>query len=127
MLTNRCRRNAVDSATTGFGDEAGTSHSFPKLPLWEPEETTVITITTGSQTTDAEESTYKEGSISETAEVTEVDAPPPTAATSRTLSAQTPMPTSRLGCSAGRCAKGECRGESQLRLDIVYTVLPHRQ
>ena len=48
----------------------------------ELEENIVNTITTDSQTTDAEESTYTGDPIPETDEVKEVDAPPPTTADS---------------------------------------------
>ena len=68
-------------------------------------EHTVITITTDSQTTDGEEPTHIEDNIPETGEITEVYAPPPTITASRTLSAQTPMPTSPTGCSTGHSAR----------------------
>ena len=34
-------------------------------------------------------------------EITEIDAPPPTTATGHTLTAETPMPSSPIGCSTG--------------------------
>ena len=87
-------------------DKADTSKSFPKMPMREQEEHTVITITTDRQAMDGEESAHHEennpemGEATETDEVAELYAPPPTAAaTSRTLSAQTPMPTSPIVCS----------------------------
>ena len=86
-------------------DEASTSKSFPKIiPIREPEEHTVITITTDSQTTDEEsiqneENIPETGEVMETDEVTEVYAPPPTTTASRTLNAQTPMSTSPIDCS----------------------------
>ena len=72
--TNRCRRcgkccndsfcethkRFMEERTSKIyrTNEASTSHSFPKLRLMEREENIVNTITTDSQTTDAEESTF---------------------------------------------------------------------
>ena len=73
-------------------DEASTSKSFPKMPNRDAEEErTVITITTDSQTSDAEENST----------VTYEHAPLPTTVTGRTLTAETPMPSSPIGCSTG--------------------------
>ena len=86
-------------------DEAGTSASYPKLPPREQEKHTVITITTDSQTIDGEEPTHREENVPETGEtadtdeVTKILAPPPSATTSRTLTEQTPLPISPIGCS----------------------------
>ena len=41
-------------------DEASASASFPKVPLREQEERTIIIITTDSHITDGEESTHRE-------------------------------------------------------------------
>ena len=72
----------------------------------EPENThTVITITTDSQTTDGEEPTQIEDNILKTDEITEMYAPPPTITASRTLSEQTPMPTSPIDRSTGHSAR----------------------
>ena len=71
-------------------DEAGTSKSFPKLPNRDAEERTVITITTDSQTADAEENSTTADEHPEADEITEIDASPPTKVTGRTLTAETP-------------------------------------
>ena len=54
-------------------DNASTSKSFSKMPLREPEEQTVITITTDSQTTDTDEPTHNGENTPETGELTETD------------------------------------------------------
>ena len=90
-------------------DEASTSKTFLKMPIREPEEHTVITITTDSETTDGEKPTYIEDKTPEMDKVTEVHAPPPTITASQTLSAQTPMPTSPNGCSTGHSARTNSR------------------
>ena len=118
--TNRCRscgkysegeycnthkRLMAGNQTKLKQDERGTSRSFPKLPMKKTVEQTVITITTDSQTTDGEEPTRDEeknpttGEVTETVEVTEICAPSPTATANRTLTTQTPMPTSPIDCS----------------------------
>ena len=80
-------------------DEATTSKSFPKMPNRETEERTVITITTDSQTTDGEGNSIDADENTEADEVTEIHAPPSTATTGRTLTAETPMPSSPISCS----------------------------
>ena len=60
------------------------------------EERTVITITTDSQTADAEENGTATDEHPEADEITEINAPPPT-----TVTAETPMPSSPIGCSTG--------------------------
>ena len=79
--------------------DKATSKSFPKMPNREPEERTVITITTDSQITDGEGDSIAAGENTEADEVTEIHAPPPTTITSRTLTAETPMPSSPIGSS----------------------------
>ena len=78
---------------------------FPQNADKEPEGHTVITIITDSQTTDGEEPTLTEQNDPETDEITEVYAPPSTITASRTLSAQTPMLTSSIGCSTAHSAR----------------------
>ena len=92
-------------------DEACSSKSVRKIPKRETEEHTLITITTDSQTTDVDDPTNKEENIPETGEVSQTDelqevyAPPPTTTANRTLSAQTPMPTSTIGCVTAHSAR----------------------
>ena len=80
-------------------DEASTNKSFPKMPSHETEERTLITITPVSQTTDGERNSIAADENTEADEVMEIHAPPPTATTCRTLTAETPMPSSPIGCS----------------------------
>ena len=68
------------------------------MPDRETEEGTVITITTDSQTTDGEGDSIAAGENTEADEVTEIHALPPTTTTCRTLTAETPMPSSPIGC-----------------------------
>ena len=95
----------MESQTKQRQDEAGTGKFLPKIPVEETEEQTVITITTDSQTTGGEEQTQDEENntaadeVTETDEVTEIRAPPPTATANRTLTTDTPMPTSPISCS----------------------------
>ena len=69
----------------------------------EAEYRTVITITTDSQITDGEKPKQEEennpatGEVTDTDEVTEICAPPPTATANQTLTTQTPIPTSLIG------------------------------
>ena len=82
--------------------EASTSKSFWKIPnRGAEEERTVITITTDSQTTDAEESRTAADEHPEADETTVIKAPPPTTVTGRTLTTETPMPSSPICCSTG--------------------------
>ena len=96
-------------------DEAGTNKSFPKLSTRETEERTVITITTDSQTTDGEEKTQDEENdtaadkVTKTVEDTEIHASPPTATANWTLTTDTPMPTSLIGCSTAISARTNSR------------------
>ena len=112
--TSRCRRCGKFSQGDFFEthkrliserlekDEASTSKSFPKMPNCDvEEERTVITITTDSQTADAEENSTAMDKHSEADEITEIDAPPPTFVTGCTLTADTPMPSSPICCSTG--------------------------
>ena len=80
-------------------DEASTSKSFPKMPNRETEERTVITVTTDTKTIDEEGDRKAVGENTEADEVTEIQAPPPTTTTGRTLTAETPMPSSPIGGS----------------------------
>ena len=80
-------------------DEASKSKSFPKMPNCETEERTVIIITTNSQTTGGEGDSIVAGENTEANEVTEFPAAPPTTTSGRTLTAETPMPSSPIGCS----------------------------
>ena len=80
-------------------DEASTSKSFPKIPSRETEEKTVITITTDSQTTNGEGNSTAADENTEADEVTEIHAPPLTTTTGRTLTGETPMPSSSIGRS----------------------------
>ena len=80
-------------------DETSTSKSSPKMPNRETEERTVITITTDSQTTDGEGDSIAAVENTEADEVTEIRAPPSTTITCRTLTAETPIPSSPIGCS----------------------------
>ena len=83
-------------------DEASTSKFFPKIPNRDAEEErTVITITTESQMADARENSTATGEHAEADEITEINAPPPTAVTGRTLTAETPMLSSPIGGSTG--------------------------
>ena len=76
----------------------------------EAEERTVIVIiiTTDSQITEVDEPTQDKennpatGEVTETDEVMEICAPVPTANANQTLTTQTLMPTSRIGCTNGR-------------------------
>ena len=119
---NRCRRCgrfsedeyyetvAESSSKTGQQqDETSTSKSFPKLSMREQEKYIVITITTDSQSTDGEKSAHHEENNPETGEAAEIDGniyiSPPTTATSQTLTAQTPMPTSPIGCSTAHSVR----------------------
>ena len=78
-------------------DEASTSKSFPKMPNRDAEEErTVITITTDSQTTDAEENSTATDEHPEADEITET-----TTVMGRTLTAETPMSSSPIGCITG--------------------------
>ena len=83
-------------------NEASTCKSFPRMPNRDAEEErTVITFTTDSQTADAEENSTATDEHPETDEITEINAPPPTTVTGRTLTTVTPMPSSPIGCSTG--------------------------
>ena len=112
--TNRCRRcgkfSQGDFCETHRQlmseklrqDEASTSKSFPKLPSRDAEEErTVIIFTTDSKTADAEENSTATDEHPEADEITEINAPPPTTVTGRTLTTETPMPSSPIGCSTG--------------------------
>ena len=70
------------------------------MPNCETTERTGITMTTDSQTTDVEENSTAADENHEADEIKEIHAPPPTAATGRTLTAETPMPSSHIGCIA---------------------------
>ena len=83
-------------------DEASTSKSVPKIPNRDAEEErTVITITTDSQTANSEGDSNAADEHPEADEITELDALPPTTATGHTVTAETPMPSSPIGCSTG--------------------------
>ena len=83
-------------------DEASTSKSFPKIPNRDAEEErTVITITKDIQTDNSEGDSNAADEHPEADEIPEIDAPPPTTATGHTLTAETPMPSSPIGCSTG--------------------------
>ena len=94
-----CETHRRVMAETLKQDEASTSKVFPKMPSRENEVRTVITITTDSQTTDGEGHSIAAGENTEADEVTKIHSTPPTATTSRTLTAETPMPSSSIGCS----------------------------
>ena len=70
---------------TGPSDQSYTSKSFPKLPIREPEERTVITITSDSQTPDGEEQTNNIENNIETDGMKELHSVLPTISASRTL------------------------------------------
>ena len=63
------------------------------------EEITVITITTDRQTSDAGETSTATDEHPEADEITEINASPPITVTGRTLTAETPMSSSSIGCS----------------------------
>ena len=65
------------------------------------EKMTVITITTDSQTDEAEENSTVTDEHPGAEEITEINAPPPTTVTGRKLTAETPMPSSPIGCRTG--------------------------
>ena len=94
----------AESQKKQWQDEAGISQFFSNLPANEMDDRTVISTTTDSQTIDGEEQTQVDENntaadeATETDEVTEIHAPPPTAIANRTLTTDTPMPTSSIGC-----------------------------
>ena len=69
------------------------------MPSRETEERTVITITTDSQSTDGEGNSIAADENTGADEVTEIHASPTTVTTGCKLTAETPMPSSPIGCS----------------------------
>ena len=108
-------------------DEASTSKSFLKMPSHETEERTVITITTDSQTTDGEGNRIAADENTGADEVTEIHAPPPTATTGRTLTAETPVSSSGIGCSTEISARTNGRDPTATPTAHQTPLLKHRK